>query len=56
MVGNFVCSGIKDGQAADILIRHEGLQISLEETGLKSTGHGESPVRELIYAPSQYDI
>ena len=36
MVGNFVCTGIKDGQAADILIRHEGLQISLEETGLKA--------------------
>ena len=36
MVGNFVCAGIKNGQAADILIRHEGLQISLQETGLKA--------------------
>ena len=36
VVGDFACAGIKDGQAADILIRHEGLQISLQETGLKA--------------------
>lgn len=36
MVGNFSCPGIEDGQAADVLIRYEGLQISLEETGLKA--------------------
>ena len=36
MVGNFTCSGIQDGQAADVLIRYEGLQISLQETGLKA--------------------
>ena len=36
MVGNFNCAGIQDGQAADVLIRYEGLQISLQETGLKA--------------------
>lgn len=36
LFGSFACAGIKDGQAADVLIRHEGLQISLQETGLKA--------------------
>ena len=34
--GSFPCAGIKEGQPAVILIRHEGLQVTLEETGFKA--------------------
>ena len=34
--GSFPCAGIKDGQRAVVLIRHEGLQVSLEETEFKA--------------------
>ena len=36
ILGAFACAGIKDDQPAVILIRHEGLQVSLEETGFKA--------------------
>ena len=34
--GAFPCAGIEDEQPAVILIRHEGLHVSLEDTGLKA--------------------
>ena len=36
VVGSFPCAHIEDGQPADVLIRHEGLQVSLEDTGFKA--------------------
>lgn len=34
--GAFPCEGIEDDQPAVILIRHEGLQVTMEETGFKA--------------------
>ena len=36
VLGSFPCAGITDGQPASVLIRHEGLHVSLEETGFKA--------------------